>query len=115
LLLSTDVWVGALIRRAEQGGAFALVMKKGDPRAGAVLVKVLDRGAGATRLYAEAVRGDGERVWMQPHPAADEAALDAYAERARRIDPDLWVVEIDDREGRHFLTETVERSEARPA
>ena len=108
MLLSTDIWVSALIRRVEQGGAFAMVVKKGDARAGAVLVKVLDRRAGKATLYAEATRADGERVWMQPHPGAEEAALDAYAERARRIDPDLWVVEIDDVQGRHFLTETVE-------
>ena len=108
MLLSTDIWVSALIRRAEMGGAFATVVRKGDARAGAVLVKVLDRRAGTATLYAEATRADGERVWMQPHPGVEEAALDAYAERARRIDPDLWVVEIEDLQGRHFLTETVE-------
>jgi hypothetical protein len=108
MLLSTDIWVSALIRRVEQGGAYAAVARKGDARAGAVLVKVVNRRAGTATLYAEATRADGERVWMQPHPGADEAALDAYAERARRIDPDLWVVEVDDGQGRHFLTETVE-------
>ena len=106
--LSTDIWVSALIRRAEQAGAFATVLRKGDPRGGAVLVKVMDRRAGAARLYAEAVRGEGERVWMQPVDACDEAMLDAYVERARRIDPDIWAVEIDDIQGRHFLTEPVE-------
>jgi hypothetical protein len=108
LLLSTDIWVSALFRRAELAGAYPMVLKKGDGRAGAVLVKVIDRRAGRVTLYAEATRADGERIWMQPHPKADEAAVDAYAERARRIDPDLWVVEIDDTQGRHFLTETVE-------
>ncbi len=108
MLLSTDIWVGALIRRAELGGAFAVVARKGDPRAGAVLVKVLNRGDGTARLYSEATRGDGERVWMQPVASQQEADLDAYIERSRRIDPDLWVVEIEDREGRHFLTEAVE-------
>lgn len=107
MLLSTDIWVGALIRRVELAGAFAMVVRKGDPRAGAVLVKVLDRRAGTARLFSEATRGDGERVWMQPAAGA-EADLDAYIERARRIDPDLWVVEIDDAQGRHFLTEAVE-------
>jgi hypothetical protein len=109
LLLSTDIWVGALIRRAEQGGAFPMVIRKGDPRAGAVLVKVVDRRAGVTRLYSEATRGDGERVWMQPLASQDEAELDAYAQRALRVDPDVWIVEIDDTQGRHFLVEPVER------
>lgn len=108
MLLSTDIWVGALIRRAELAGAFAMVVRKGDPRAGAVLVKVMDRRKGTARLYSEATKGDGERVWMQPVPSDAEPELDAYIERSRRIDPDLWVVEIDDTEGRHFLTEAVE-------
>ncbi len=109
MLLSTDIWVGALLRRAELGGAFPVVVRKGDPRAGAVLVKVLDRKAGTARLYSEATRGDGERVWMQPVVSETEADLDAYAQRALRIDPDVWIVEIDDREGRHFLVEAVEQ------
>ena len=106
--ISTDIWVAALIRRAELAGAFAMILMKGDARAGAVLVKVLNRRAGEARLYAEATRGEGERFWMQPRPGQAEAELDAYTERARRIDPDVWVVEIDDTEGRHFLTEPVE-------
>ena len=58
MLLSSDLWVGALIRRAEQGGAFAAVARKGDARAGAVLVKAIDRRAGTARLYAEAFAGE---------------------------------------------------------
>jgi hypothetical protein len=110
MLLSTDIWVGALIRRVEQGGAFAVVVRKGDPRAGAVLLKVLNRKTGATRLYAEATRMDGDQVWMQPASSQNEPDLDRYIERAIRIDPDVWVVEIDDRDGRHFLTEPVEQA-----
>jgi len=108
--LSTDIWVGALIRRAELEGAYATVIRKGDPRAGAVLVKALDRRAGVAHLLAEAIRGDGERVWMAPVAATDETELDAYIGRAVRFDPDIWVVEIDDRAGRHFLTEPVQTS-----
>ena len=106
--LSTDLWVSALIRRAELGGAFAMIERKGDARAGAVLVKVLNRPEGTARLYAEATRMDGERVWMQPAPSDQEPDLDRYIERAVRVDPDIWVVEIDDRQGRHFLTEAVD-------
>ncbi len=108
MLLSSDTWVGALIRRAEIGGAFAVVVRKGDARAGAVLVKVFNPTDGTARIYAEATRLDGERVWMQPKPSEQEPHLDRYVERAAGIDPDIWVVEIEDREGRHFLTEPVE-------
>ena len=109
MLLSTDIWVSALIRRAELSGAFGMVIRKGDARAGAVLVKVLHRPQGTARLYTEATRLDGERVWMQPVASEEEPVLDAYIERTVRVDPDVWVVEVDDREGRHFLTEAVEK------
>ena len=109
MLLSTDIWVGALIRRVEIGGGFAVVGRKGDPRAGAVLVKVLNRTDGTARLLAEATRGDGDRVWMEPAASREEGELDRYIERAIRIDPDIWIVEIEDKEGRHFLVEPVEK------
>jgi hypothetical protein len=107
VLLSTDVWVGALIRRAELGGAFATVARKGDARAGAVLVKAFNTRTRQARLYSEALRGEGERVWMEPLSSPAEPDIDRYVERALKIDPDLWIVEIEDGEGRHFLTEPV--------
>ncbi len=109
MILASDLWVGALIRRAQLGGAFATVVRKGDPRAGAVLVKTIDRASGEARLFAEATRGHGEGVWMQPVASGDEAELDAHAARAARIDPDIWVVEIEDADGVRFLTEPVAR------
>ena len=110
MILSTDIWVSALIRRAEMGGAFATVVRKGDPRAGAVLVKAVDRGRDQVRLYAEATGADGGRIWMRPARGDEERELDAYVDRAARIDPDLWVVEIEDKQGRHFLTEPVDEN-----
>ncbi len=108
MLLSTDVWVGALIRRAELSGAFATVARKGDARAGAVLVRLYNPLTRQARLYAQALKGEGERIWMQPLPGATESDLDAYVKRQAGYDPDLWVVEIEDREDRHFLTERLD-------
>lgn len=107
MMLSTDIWVAALIRRAELAGAFATVARKGDARAGAVVVRTRRLEDGACRLFVSATGPEGDTVWIQPLREAGEAELDAYAERARRIDPDIWVVEIEDRQGRHFLTEPV--------
>jgi hypothetical protein len=108
--LKTEFWASALIRRAEIGGAFAAVARKGDSDAGAVLVKVstLDRRA---RLYAPARDGEGERIWLDLSAGSlgdDEAQVDAAIRKRAETDPDLWVVEVEDKHGRHFLTEPVD-------
>jgi len=110
LLLSSDLWVSALIRRAEIGGAFATVVRKGDARAGTVIVKAYDTSNRQARLFTEAFGADGERLWIQPVQSEMESELDAYIQRQIGYDPDIWVVEIEDREGRHFITETVAKN-----
>ena len=111
MLLSTDIWVSALIRRAELAGAFAMVMRKGDARAGAVLVKVLNRPeADRQALCRGHARLDGERVWMQPARSDQEPDLDAYIERAAASTPTSGWWRSTTARGRHFLTEPVEKS-----
>ena len=107
MLLSSDLWVSALIRRAELGGAFATVVRRGDERAGTVVVKAFDPRPRRARLYTEAFGPDGDRLWIQPVTSEAESELDAYIQRQVARDSDLWVVEIEDRDGRHFITETV--------
>ena len=106
--LSSDIWVYALIRRVEIAGSFATVARKGDARGGAVLVKTLNRRTGQTKLWAEAAGRGGDTIWMRPLSSELEADADAYIARAARIDPDIWVVEIEDADGRRFFTEAVE-------
>ena len=108
--LKTSIWAAALVRRAEVGGAFAAISRKGDPDAGAVLVKVATLD-GQARLYAPAQNGEGERVWLDLSTGPlgrEERAIDEYARRRASEDPDLWVVEIEDKAGRTFLTEPVD-------
>lgn len=107
MLLNSDLWVGALIRRAQIEGANATVVRKGDLRAGTVIVKAYNTSDRTARLYSEAFGQEGERLWIQP-VSGTESELDAYIERQRTYDPDLWVVEVEDREGRHFIVETVQ-------
>ena len=99
--------MGALIRRAELGGAFAAVTRKGDARAGAVIVKTYDTRNRSCRLYSEAFGRDGERLWIEPVRSEQESEIDAFLQRQATYDPDLWVIEIEDSQGRHFLTEPV--------
>jgi hypothetical protein len=111
--LKTWIWAQALVRRAQVGGAFATVARRGDSDAGAVLVKVAT-SRGKARLFAPAQDGDGARIWLELSAGAlgeDEAAIDAYADKRAKSDPDLWVIEIEDRQGRNFLTEPVDRGQ----
>ena len=98
---SADFWVAAYRARLEAAGIPAYVTARGDAQAGAVLVKcaTLD---GAARLYGRTFGPEGDRVWMVL-AEGPEAEVDAAAARQRRADPDLWIVEIEDRQGRTLL------------
>ena len=104
--VKTSFWAPALIRRAETGGAYATVLFKGDPDAGAALIKVRTLNGQAV-LYRPMRDMSGDRIWLPKGPV-DEDEIDQDIQKRRDNDPDLWVIEVDDKDGRHFLTEKVE-------
>lgn len=107
--IPAEVWAGALVRRAHLGGAFATIVHRGDPDRGDVLVKVTP-ARGRARLYAPAFNPDGPAMFEALPPGAADAGeveVDALIASRLKLDRDLWVIEIEDRDGRHFLTETV--------
>ena len=104
--LKSRIYVQALIRRCEIAGASAYVVRKGAEEAGAVFLKV-NRLDGAGTVLSPARRGE-ERVWMRPlGESADETRVSDYFAKQMRIDPDIWIVEIEDRQGRTFVDEPV--------
>ena len=107
--LKTSIWVAALLRRASVAGAYGALTRKGDLDAGAVLVKVSSLD-GQAMLYLPARNMDGERIWLPKGPLP-EREIDGIITKRAETDPDLWAVEIEDKSGRHFLTEPVEDSQ----
>lgn len=108
--LKTEIWVSALLRRVAVAGSFAAVARKGDPDGGAVLIKVATMD-GRARLYAPARAGEGDRIWLDLSAGSlgdSERDVDEYARKRADSDPDIWVVEIEDKQGRHFLMEPVD-------
>lgn len=107
--LKTTIWVAALIRRAQLSGASAFVARKGEPDSGAVIVKIALLN-GTARVWSSSYGRDGGRRWVRATGAevVPDADAEAYVTRARARDSDLWVIEIEDREGRDFLTEEKE-------
>lgn len=101
--LPSGLWVKAHIRAADVQGVPMVVVRKGDPDRGTVLVKVnrLDRSF----VALVQTRRDGRLVWTRGAGGGpvDEATVDAYIARQVRYDPDLWVIEVEDRQGRHWF------------
>ena len=106
LRLKSALYVQALIRRAEAAGASAYLLRRGAEEAGAVFLK-LNRLDGTHTVLSPARRGE-ERVWTRPlGDAADAARCNEYFTKQIRFDPDIWIVEIEDRQGRSFVDESV--------
>ena len=95
--LAAGMLVSALIRRVEQAGGSAMVLAKGDATAGALLIQLVDRGVPGP-LLERRLDVDGSYRWSSTGPD-DAEQKGAYIEKRRRNDPDLWVVELDVRDG----------------
>ncbi len=99
--LATRLMVQALVRRCSIAGLAATVARRGDEDRGAMLLKVNRFDAGVT-VWTQTRIPDGTAAWMRgtgPDPVA-ETISDAYVERQVKRDPDLWVIEIEDRQSR---------------
>jgi hypothetical protein len=112
--LKSGIWVAAYLRRRHIDGTFAVVRRRGAEEAGAVFVKI-DRLDGTAELYGPAPQA----TFTEAHPAdrafspclrgqpVSEAEVEAYLARQIRFDSDLWIIEVEDRDGRHMLDRLV--------
>jgi hypothetical protein len=102
--LNTGLWVSAQVRICDRAFIPATVVRRGDPDAGTVLLKLNRFEAGVT-VYAQTTSSGDEPTWSRgtgPNPVT-EAEADAYIERQVKYDPDVWVLEIEDRRGQYKL------------
>jgi hypothetical protein len=113
--LKSSIWVAAYVRRCNVEGGFAAVRKRGAEEAGAIFI-IVNRLDGTATLYGPAP----QTVFADDAPPdrafsivlgrdgpAPEADIEARLQKEIRFDPDLWIVESEDRAGRHFLDKVV--------
>ena len=101
--LPSGVLVSALIRRVNDAGGSATVLAKGDAQAGTILIITADRGQDQ-RLLERGIGPDGRVTLIDSTPSQD---LDAYCQRRRSRDPDLWLIELDVAGAQQFAAETI--------
>jgi hypothetical protein len=113
--LKSGIWVSAYVRRCATEGAYAVVRRRGAEEAGAVFVKI-DRLDGTVDLFGPAPQtafGDAQPAdrafvaCLKTQPAASEDA-ENYLQKQIRFDPDIWIVEVEDKAGRNFLDRIVQ-------
>jgi hypothetical protein len=113
--LKSGIWVAAYLRRAQVEGVFGAVRRRGAEEAGAVFI-IVNRLDGTATLYGPAPQSafddaqPVERIFTAALGGAapvPEAEVEARLAREIRFDPDIWIVEIEDRAGRHFLDHVV--------
>ena len=106
--VTSTLFVAALVRRCYGQGATAVVVRHGADEAGAIFI-IVDNLGGSADLYGPAPQSafeearPSERLFQK---IAEGDALDAITtqlERETRFDPDLWIVAIEDRDGRVFF------------
>lgn len=102
--LTADFWVRAYLTRLRLADIPAFVTARGDATGGAVMVKLATLD-GQARVYQRMFDlMQDRRAWVL-RLAGPEAEIDALISRERARDPDLWVIEVEDRAGRHLLDE----------
>jgi len=104
LRLTAGIWVSAYLARLRLADIPAFVVRRGDDTAGAGLVKLNTLDGRATCFQRSFDLMTAERRWVEL-TSGDEATVDEAIARQRGFDPDLWVLEIESREGRHLLDE----------
>jgi hypothetical protein len=109
--LKSSIWVSAYLRRCAIEGAFAAVRRRGAEEAGAVFIKV-SRLDGTGTLYAPAPQAvfDDEKpadrlftAMLGNDTPVPEEEIEKRLAREIKFDPDGWILEVEDRAGRHFL------------
>src|SRR3989440_10025095 len=112
--LKSAIWVSAYLRRCNIEGAFAAVRRRGAEEAGAIFIK-LNLLDGTGELFGPAPQAvfnetrPADRAFMRcfgdkPVP---EGRIEDRLTREIRFDSDVWIVEVEDRTGRHFLDDVV--------
>ncbi len=102
--LTTDLWVSAYLTRLRLADIPAFVTAHGDPTAGAVLIKLNTLDGQAVVYQRSFDLSSGERTWVEL-VSGDDQEVEAALQRQRGMDRDIWIIEVEDRQGRHLLDE----------
>jgi hypothetical protein len=105
--LPAQLEASSLVRRAEIAGGFGMVIARGDPDRGSIVLLIADRGEHVGCLERQ-LGASGRYAWESVGPAAGAAPAEVadWSQKRRRFDPDIWLIELDVPRSERFIAET---------
>lgn len=100
--LTAEFWVQAYLQRLNLENIPAFVTQKGDLIAGSVLVKLNTLDGNAQVFQRSFDLQTGQQAWVSLI-SGSETEVDASVNKQKSFDPDLWVIEVEDKQGRSLL------------
>ncbi len=109
--LTSAMMVSAFLRFTDQDGGFAVVVSKGDPTSGTVLVQLLEKGR-VIGLYERLLDPSGQYLWTRnvPQDFENKEEISEYYSRRKARDPDLWLIELDVPNAERFIVQRLNLS-----
>ena len=104
--LSSEFFVSALLKKANQQGGFGAVIRKGDRISGSILIICIEKGENP-RLLEKMPSLDGPSTWQKiwPQDIDKQQNLDEYLARRNKFDPDIWLIELDIPDAERLIAE----------
>jgi hypothetical protein len=93
--VKAGLWVSMALRMGDRDGRPGMVLRKGDPDAGGVVVML--RGREGVTVLSQVRGAGGDVAWMRGTGAlpVDQATADNYVARQVKFDPDIWILEFE--------------------
>ena len=105
--LPAGLEASSLVRRAEAEGGFGMIIARGDPDRGALVLLIAHRGAHVSCLE-RGIGANGTYAWQTVGPAAgaSDVSIRDWSQKRRSFDPDTWLIELDVALPERFIAET---------
>ena len=106
--LPAKLEASSLVRRAEVEGGFAMILARGDPDRGSLILLFAERGVHVACLE-RGLDASGAYNWRKtgPEAGATAAELRDWSQKRRSFDPDSWLIELDIPRSERFIAETI--------
>ena len=99
--VTSEFWVSAYKQVLEAQAIPLFIIKKGNAAAGAIIVRISDL-QGKSKIFGQSFDMDGDRRWVEL-AAGKDAEMDTVILRQKKVDSDLWILEVETRHGNHYL------------